>query len=101
MLDHTLSEAARLKLGVDMATGTGWPFGGPWVGDDTAPRSIVHKTWTLNGGERLTRARHAATDTARSCHRQPDSHRQRRRAWRSTPWRRDAGACDPARSQGH
>ncbi len=54
MLDHTLSEAARLKLGVDMATGTGWPFGGPWVGDDTAPRSIVHKTWTLNGGERLT-----------------------------------------------
>ena len=54
MLDHTLREAARLKLGVDMATGTGWPFGGPWVGDDTAPRSIVHKTWTLNGGERLT-----------------------------------------------
>ena len=54
MLDHTLREAARLKMGVDMATGTGWPFGGPWVGDDTAPRSIVHKTWTLSGGERLT-----------------------------------------------
>jgi alpha-L-rhamnosidase len=54
MLDHTLREAARLKLGVDMATGTGWPFGGPWVGDDTAPRSLVHKTWTLTGGERLT-----------------------------------------------
>ena len=54
MLDYTLREAARLKLGVDMATGTGWPFGGPWVGDDTAPRSLVHKTWTLTGGERLT-----------------------------------------------
>src|SRR5262245_27887931 len=27
MLDHTLREATRLKLGVDMATGTGWPFG--------------------------------------------------------------------------
>ena len=27
MLDYTLREAARLKLGVDMATGTGWPFG--------------------------------------------------------------------------
>ena len=54
MLDYTLTEAARLKLGVDMATGTGWPFGGPWVGDDPAPRSLVHKTWTLTGGERLT-----------------------------------------------
>ncbi len=28
---HTLREAERLGLGVDMATGTGWPFGGPWV----------------------------------------------------------------------
>ena len=45
MLDHTLREAARLDLGVDMATGTGWPFGGPWVGDDTSPRTIAHKTW--------------------------------------------------------
>jgi catechol 2,3-dioxygenase-like lactoylglutathione lyase family enzyme len=25
------AEVARLGLGVDMATGTGWPFGGPWV----------------------------------------------------------------------
>ncbi len=54
MLDYTLREASRVKLGVDMATGTGWPFGGPWVGDDTAPRSIAHKTWTLAAGERLT-----------------------------------------------
>jgi hypothetical protein len=54
MLDHTLREAARMKMGVDIATGTGWPFGGPWVGDDTAPRSIAHKTWTLAGGERLS-----------------------------------------------
>ena len=53
MLDHTLSEARRLDLGVDMATGTGWPFGGPWVGEDVAPRSLVHTTWTIEGGERL------------------------------------------------
>jgi hypothetical protein len=32
MLAHVTSEAKRLGLGVDMATGTGWPFGGPWVG---------------------------------------------------------------------
>jgi hypothetical protein len=31
MLEHTTAEAARLGLGVDMATGTGWPFGGPSV----------------------------------------------------------------------
>lgn len=54
MLDHTLREAARLDVGVDMATGTGWPFGGPWVVDDFAPRSIAHKTWTLTAGQRIT-----------------------------------------------
>ncbi len=54
MLDHTLREAARLDLGVDMATGTGWPFGGPWVGDDIAPRSIGHRVWTLEAGQRIT-----------------------------------------------
>ncbi len=53
MLDHALREATRLKMGVDMATGTGWPFGGPWVGDDTAPRSLVTRTWTLTAGARL------------------------------------------------
>jgi hypothetical protein len=31
MLAYTASEARRLGLGVDMATGTGWPFGGPEV----------------------------------------------------------------------
>jgi hypothetical protein len=53
VLDHTLAQAARLGLGVDMATGTGWPFGGPWVDDGTAPRSIAHRTWTIAGGGRL------------------------------------------------
>jgi len=53
MLEHTLREAGRLNIGVDMATGTGWPFGGPWVGDDAAARSIAHKSWTIDGGQRL------------------------------------------------
>ena len=52
-LEHTLREAARLDLGVDMATGTGWPFGGPWVGDADAPRNLVYRTWTVAGGARL------------------------------------------------
>ncbi len=54
MFDHALQEATRLKMRVDMATGTGWPFGGPWVDDDIAARSMASKTWTLAAGERLT-----------------------------------------------
>jgi len=54
MLDHALREATRLTMRVDMATGTGWPFGGPWVDDEIAARSLAYKTWTLGSGERLT-----------------------------------------------
>ena len=50
---HVLSEGRRLDLGLDMATGTGWPFGGLWIeGDDTC-RYLAHRTWTLAGGARL------------------------------------------------
>jgi hypothetical protein len=56
LLDHTLREAGRLGLGVDMATGTGWPFGGPWVSERESPRTLVHRTWTVNGGQRLAEA---------------------------------------------
>ncbi|MCI0339051.1 MAG: glycoside hydrolase family 2 protein, partial [Acidobacteria bacterium] len=53
MLDHTLKEANKLGMGVDIATGTGWPFGGPWVGADDACKNVVHKTYALKGGESL------------------------------------------------
>jgi hypothetical protein len=36
LLQHTLAEAKRLGLRVDFTTGTGWPFGGPWVTDEDA-----------------------------------------------------------------
>jgi hypothetical protein len=42
-LAFTCSEAARLGLGVDMATGTGWPFGGPHVGPDDVELKIAGK----------------------------------------------------------
>jgi hypothetical protein len=54
MLEHTVAEARRLGLGVDVANGTGWPFGGPNVGDDDAAKYLAHKTYTLSGGTRLT-----------------------------------------------
>ncbi len=53
MLEHTLGEANRLGLGVDMATGTGWPFGGPWINAEDACKDLISKTWELRGGARL------------------------------------------------
>ncbi len=53
MLEHTLKEADRLGIGVDMATGTGWPFGGPWVGADDACKNFVYRSYALKGGQRL------------------------------------------------
>jgi len=53
MLVHTLKEGQRLDLGIDMATGNGWPFGGPWVGADDACRNVLYKTYEVTEGERL------------------------------------------------
>lgn len=53
LLEHVLDEAERLGLGVDMSTGTGWPFGGPWVTPEMASRHVVTRLWELKAGERL------------------------------------------------
>jgi hypothetical protein len=53
LLAHAVGEGRRLSIGVDMATGTGWPFGGPWVGDGESARSIAIRTWTVEGERRL------------------------------------------------
>lgn len=53
MLDYTLKEAKRLGLGIDLANGTGWPFGGPEVTEKDASKTIVYKTYELNGGAEL------------------------------------------------
>ncbi len=54
LLEHTLAEAQRLDLGIDLATGTGWPFGGPWLSENEAARYITHQTYTVAPGARLT-----------------------------------------------
>lgn len=53
MLQFTLQEAKRLNLGIDMATGTGWPFGGPWVTDMDASKYVAFKKYVLPSGEQL------------------------------------------------
>jgi hypothetical protein len=45
VLAHTGREGRRLGIGVDMATGTGWPFGGPWV----TPADGSHKLVVVDG----------------------------------------------------
>ena len=54
VLRHTLAEAHRLDLGVDMVTGTGWPFGGPNVTDEDAEDKFAVEKTTLTGGASLT-----------------------------------------------
>ncbi|WP_158277600.1 glycosyl hydrolase [Opitutus sp. ER46] len=49
MLEHTGTEAQRLGLGVDMATGTGWPFGGPWIDEGNALKKVALIEGTLTG----------------------------------------------------
>lgn len=49
MLAHTGREARRLGLGVDMATGTGWPFGGPWVDPADGLQRLALKDGRLTG----------------------------------------------------
>lgn len=56
MFTHTLNESKRLGIGVDLANGTGWPFGGPWVKDEDASKTIYYKTYSLKGGEQLNDA---------------------------------------------
>ena len=49
-----LREGERLDLGIDMATGTGWPFGGPWVGPRDACKDVDYQTYHLSGGGQLS-----------------------------------------------
>ena len=56
MFIHTLEEGKRLDIGIDMATGTGWPFGGPWVDIDHACKYVTYKTYTLEEGQILSEA---------------------------------------------
>jgi len=54
MFSYTLKEARRLGLGLDMSTGTGWPFGGgPLIGGTYACKELFYKTWLLKDGESL------------------------------------------------
>src|ERR1700744_3387778 len=47
MMGHTVDEAHRLDMGVDMTLGSGWCFGGPTVSDQDANAAVVVRTFQL------------------------------------------------------
>ncbi|WP_223833375.1 glycosyl hydrolase [Pedobacter riviphilus] len=56
MLHYTVNKANTLGLGVDMNTGTGWPFGGPQIKPENAATKLITQQYTLKAGEKLTEA---------------------------------------------
>jgi hypothetical protein len=56
MLGHTTTEGKRLGMGVDMTTGTGWPFGGPKVTADEASGKVNLVSHKVAGGAKFSGA---------------------------------------------
>lgn len=51
VLQYTVNEADRLGMGIDLTTGTGWPFGGPQVSPNEAAAKAVFRIFQLEGGK--------------------------------------------------
>lgn len=60
LLAHTAREAQRLGLSVDMATGTGWPFGGPWIQPEHGSAKLVLRDGRLAGAPTGMQVKRAA-----------------------------------------
>ncbi len=52
-LHHTVKKANALGMGVDMNTGTGWPFGGPQIKPEFAATKLIIQDYKLSAGEKL------------------------------------------------
>ncbi|MCF2506466.1 glycoside hydrolase [Dyadobacter sp. CY107] len=48
LVQHTVREGKRLGLGVDLTTGTGWPFGGPNVTPELGAKNMTVKNNELS-----------------------------------------------------
>lgn len=49
-LAFAVREAEKHDLGLDMTTGTGWPFGGPWVRREDGAAQVQWERYRLAGG---------------------------------------------------
>ncbi|MDR1672253.1 MAG: glycosyl hydrolase family 2 [Bacteroidales bacterium] len=50
MYKHASNEGKRLDILIDMATGTGWPFGGPDVPVEDGASKVIFQKYTVKGG---------------------------------------------------
>jgi len=66
MLSHTVKEAGRLGLGVDMTVGTGWPYGGPWIQQQDAAKAWRVKRYASLQEAKQTGERIIAVDSTGS-----------------------------------
>lgn len=53
---HTVREAGRLGLQVDLNNGTGWPFGGPHVTPDFSAKKFIVERFAVKSGEHVSRS---------------------------------------------
>jgi len=60
VLAHTGREGKRIGVGIDMATGTGWPFGGPWVAAADGSHKLVVVDGKLTGTPTNMKVKRAA-----------------------------------------
>jgi hypothetical protein len=59
LLDYTVKTAKQNKLGVDLTTGTGWPFGGPNISSSETSKKFSIQNETINiepVGQKVKRA---------------------------------------------
>ncbi|TKC10459.1 glycoside hydrolase [Pedobacter polaris] len=54
MLQFTVNKSNALGLGVDMNTGTGWPFGGPQIKPENAATKLITQKYSIKEGEKLS-----------------------------------------------
>ena len=53
MLDISVREARKNGMGIDMNTGTGWPFGGPQVTLPFAASKLIIQKYSVKNGQRF------------------------------------------------
>src|SRR5882724_5428671 len=52
-LNFTVARAKSIGMGVDMNTGTGWPFGGPQISSANGAAKIIIQTYSVAEGKPL------------------------------------------------
>ena len=52
-LNYTVTKAHSIGMGVDMNTGTGWPFGGPQIAPANAAAKLIIQTYKITAGASL------------------------------------------------